>query len=69
VISSLLSSITKGRVLVFAGHQCSWISFSFHYRKQKCRHVFSFELENKNAALDTTTAFFMELPTSDVFQK
>ncbi|WP_155396629.1 hypothetical protein [Methanosarcina barkeri] len=42
---------------------------SFHYRKQKCRHVLRFELENRNAALDTTTAFFMELHTSDVFQK
>jgi acetolactate decarboxylase len=32
-------------------------------------HVLEFELENGTAALDTTTAFFMELPTSDSFTK
>jgi alpha-acetolactate decarboxylase len=32
-------------------------------------HVLEFELENGTAALDTTTAFFMELPTSDSFSK
>jgi acetolactate decarboxylase len=32
-------------------------------------HVLEFELENGNVALDTTPAFFMELPTSDNFSK
>ncbi len=32
-------------------------------------HVLEFELENGTAALDKTTAFFMELPTSDSFSK
>jgi acetolactate decarboxylase len=32
-------------------------------------HVLEFELENGTAALDTTTAFFMKLPTNDSFLK
>lgn len=32
-------------------------------------HVLEFELENGTAALDTTTFFFMKLPTSDNFSK
>lgn len=32
-------------------------------------HVLEFELENGTVALDTTPAFFMELPTSDNFSK
>lgn len=32
-------------------------------------HVLEFELENGTAYLDTTPAFFMELPTSDNFSK
>jgi acetolactate decarboxylase len=32
-------------------------------------HVLEFELENGTAALDTTTTFFIELPTSDSFSK
>ena len=32
-------------------------------------HVLELELENGTAALDTTTAFFMELPTSGNFSK
>jgi hypothetical protein len=67
--SSLPSPITKGKNSGICRASMFWISFSFHYRKQECRLVLGFELENENTALDTTTAFFTELPTSDSFSK